>query len=95
MMSVMAGFIAPLAQIFVRDKIINDFGFNAAGQWQTVSRISDFYLSFVISVLSVYYLPKLSELKEISEVKKEIYATLKLVIPVVILLVSDAPHKNI
>ena len=86
MMSVMAGFIAPLAQIFVRDKLITDYGLNAAGQWQTISRISDFYLGFITTVLSVYYLPKLSELKEISDVKKEIYSTFKLVIPVVIFL---------
>lgn len=85
MMSLMAGFIAPLAQIFVRDKLIKDFGLNAAGQWQTVSRISDFYLGFVVAVLSVYYLPKLSELKDVAEIKKEIYSTFKLVIPVVII----------
>ena len=85
-MSVMAGFIAPLAQLFVRNKLIDTYGLNAAGQWQAVTRISDFYLSFVIAVLSVYYLPKLSELKEISEIRREIYSTLKLVLPVVILL---------
>jgi Membrane protein involved in the export of O-antigen and teichoic acid len=85
LMSIMAGFIVPLAQIFVRNKLINTFGLSAAGQWQTVTRISDVYLSFIIAVLSVYYLPKLSELKEKNEIKKEIYSTLKFVLPLVIL----------
>ena len=84
-MSVMAGFISPRAQIFVRDKLINRFGLNAAGQWQTVSRISDFYLGFVMAVLSVYFLPKLSELKGVNEIRREIYSTFKMVLPIVVL----------
>ncbi|HUS03586.1 MAG TPA: O-antigen translocase [Chitinophagaceae bacterium] len=86
LMSLMAGFIVPLAQMFIRNKLIDSFGFNAAGQWQTVTRISEFYLSFVIAVLSVYYLPKLSELQEKSDIKREIYSTLKFVLPIVILI---------
>ena len=58
-MSLLAGLGLPFIQIIIRDKIIDTSGLMDAGYWQTVTRISDFYLSFLISVLSVYFLPKL------------------------------------
>ena len=86
LMSIFAACIAPLAQIIIRNKLINEFGLFRAGEWQTVVRVSDFYLSFVTSVLSVYLLPKLSSLSDTVLIKKEILKTAKLVFPIVILL---------
>lgn len=86
LMSIFAACIAPIAQIIIRNKLINEYGLFRAGEWQTVVRVSDFYLNFVISVLSVYLLPKLSSLSDTALIKKEILKTAKLVYPVVILL---------
>lgn len=83
-MSLLAGFGAPLAQMLIRDRLIDRLGFDSAGQWQTVSRISDFYLSFIVSVLSIYFMPKLSELVSHAEIRKEIYKTAVFVFPIVI-----------
>ena len=85
-MSLLAGLGMPFIQIIIRDKIIHTSGLTDAGYWQTVTRISDFYLSFLISVLSVYFLPKLSELKENHEIRKEIFQTGKVIIPAIILM---------
>lgn len=87
-MSLLAGFGMPFIQIILRDKLIKTAGLTEAGYWQTVTRISDFYLSFLVSVLSVYFLPKLSELKENKEIRREIFQTGKVIIPVVIIMTS-------
>jgi len=82
-MGVVSGFVMPLAQIMIRNKIVNLFSANEAGWWQGVTRISDYYLGFVTTVLSVYYLPRLSEIKSKDELKIEIIKGYKIVLPVV------------
>ena len=73
LMSLVSGILVPSIQLVVRNKIISDFSFKDAGYWQSVTRISDYYLGFIISVLSIYYLPRLSEIKDKQELKKEIF----------------------
>ncbi len=85
-MTLLAGFGMPVAQILIRDRIIAQLGLTDAGYWQTVTRISDFYLSFLVAVLSVYFLPKLAGLKEDSEIKKEIFQTGKYIFPAIIVM---------
>ena len=86
LMAIFAAGVAPLAQIIIRNKLITDFGLTKAGEWQTVMRISDFYLSFLTGVLSIYLLPKLSSLSDTKLIKAELLKTAKLVFPTVILL---------
>lgn len=83
-MSLLAGFGMPFAQILIRNKIISKMDITQAGYWQMVTRISDFYLSFIVAVLSVYFLPKLSELKRTEDMKNEIYKTSKFIFPIII-----------
>ncbi|MEO7561808.1 MAG: O-antigen translocase [Ferruginibacter sp.] len=83
LMNVVSGFVTPAAQLIVRNKIIENFSANEAGYWQAITRISDYYLSFITTVLSVYYLPRLSELKEKHELKHEIIKGYKTLLPIV------------
>ena len=53
--------------------------------WEAMSRLSAAYLMFVTATLSVYYLPRLSELKSFSEIKHEIVQGYKLILPVTII----------
>ena len=62
---------------------MNIFSANEAGWWQAVTRISDYYLAFVTTVLSVYYLPRLSEINNKKELKQEIKNGYKIVLPIV------------
>ena len=82
-MAVVSGFLIPAMQILVRNKIINDLSLDEAGYWQAVSKISDYYLAFITTVLGVYYLPRLSELKDKTELRAEIFKGYKLILPVV------------
>ena len=75
--------ITPFCQIIIRDLIINKMGFVSAGYWQGITRISDSYLLFFTTSLSVYYLPKLSNLVDKKDLKYEIvYGYKVLVFPV-------------
>lgn len=83
LMAVVSGTVIPIMQIMVRNKIINSVSLNDAGYWQAVTRISDYYLGFITSVLVVYYMPRLSELTDKTEIKKEIRNGYKLILPIV------------
>lgn len=83
LMAVVSGVVIPIMQIMVRNKIINSVSLQEAGNWQAITRISDYYLSFVTSVLVVYYMPRLSELRSAHEIRKEIRYGYKIILPVV------------
>lgn len=81
LMGLASGFTAPSMQFLVRDRIISKFSIIDAGCWQAVTRISDYYLAFITTVLSVYYLPRLSEISTKDELRKEIIKGYKIILP--------------
>lgn len=85
-MAIVTGIVVPAMQILIRNKIINDFSIEEAGYWQAVTKISDYYLTFITSVLVVYYMPRLSEIQLKQELKAEILKGYKLILPFVGLL---------
>jgi PST family polysaccharide transporter len=80
---VVSGLVMPFSQILIRTRIIIAFSANEAGWWQAVTRISDYYLSFITTVLGIYYLPRLSEIKTKIELKQEILKGYKIILPIV------------
>ena len=86
LMGLVSGFASPTMQLLVRDRIISKFSLTDAGCWQAVTRISDYYLAFITTVLGVYYLPRLSEIDSKAELRKEIFNGYKIILPVVGLL---------
>jgi PST family polysaccharide transporter len=83
LMAIVSGFVVPTMQILVRDRIITQFSIADAGYWQAVTKISDYYLAFITSVLGVYYMPRLSELSSKVELRDEIIAGYKIILPIV------------
>lgn len=75
----------PVSQIIIRNHLGEVFGWEAAGYWEAMSRLSNAYLMVITTTLAVYYLPKLSELTKASEIKHEIIQGYKLILPVVAL----------
>lgn len=80
-MAVTTAVCMPLSQILVRDHLVTKFGVAAAGYWQAVTKISDIYLMIVTLTLSAYYLPRISEIREVVELKSEIKKVYRLVLP--------------
>ncbi len=85
-MAVTSAVAAPFALVVVRNLLISYSGWVGAGQWQAVWKISEVYLAIITMGLSTYYLPQLSKLNGIAEIKKEINQTVKVIMPLVIFL---------
>jgi PST family polysaccharide transporter len=76
----------PLSLLIIRNYIGNNLSWEEAGYWQGVYTISEVYLMFITSSLSVYYLPRLAELSSATELKHEIISTARIVMPIVIVM---------
>jgi len=77
-----------LRQIYLRDYLITKLTLESAGYWQAIWRISQAYIMVITTSLSIYYLPRLSEIKIRSELRKEVLYGYKILIPVVLVLSS-------
>jgi PST family polysaccharide transporter len=73
--------VGPLAQIIVRNSLIENLGFISAGYWEAVSRVSGALIMLITTPLSIYYLPRIAELQNKEELKREIISTYKLLMP--------------
>jgi len=82
LMSLMS-FLLPFTQLIIRDTIIKNYSVDEAGYWQAVTKISDYYLAFITTVIGVYYMPRLSEIKDKAELRHEILSAYKIIMPVV------------
>lgn len=72
----------PVSHILIRTHLADTLGMDAAGYWEAMWRLSAAYLMLVTTTLSLYYLPKLSELKDPKEIKAEIFQGYKIILPV-------------
>ena len=72
----------PVSHILIRTHLAGTLGMDAAGYWEAMWRLSAAYLMLVTTTLSLYYLPKLSELKDPKEIKAEILQGYKIILPV-------------
>ncbi|MFB5743705.1 O-antigen translocase [Cedecea sp. S5-13] len=86
LMAVTTAFTAPVALILVRNIIIAYDGWEQAGQWQAVWKISEVYLSVITIALSTYYLPRLSSLTGVNEILSEVNRTAVIIIPVAMIM---------
>jgi PST family polysaccharide transporter len=86
LMALITALLVPTSQLFIRKLLINNYGTSKAGEWEAINRISSLYLSILINIMLVYYLPKLSSLQSKSEIKVEIKKGFQFFLPVVLLL---------
>lgn len=84
-MAVTSSICGPLSLILARRFLVDHSGWDTAGQWQAVYKISEVYLGVITVSLSTYYLPKLSSLSNLDEIKREIWMTGRLIVPLVAL----------
>lgn len=84
LMALVSALTVPGSQLLVRQFITDAESINQAGLWEGLNRISTMYLFVVMTSLSVYYLPRLSELKTNTELRHEVMSVYKLMIPFLI-----------
>ena len=87
-MAVTTALTLPISLLVVRKILIAQVGWEQAGHWQAVWKISEVYLGVITMALSTYFLPKLASLDGVDVILKEIKTTAKIVIPVVIILAA-------
>lgn len=82
LMAVFSSVIGPVVFISIRNHVIQNLGINQAGYWETMSRLSTYYMLFISTILTVYFLPKLVVAKDSQETKTIFWSFYKNIIPV-------------
>ena len=87
LMALITAVVVPVSQLLVRG-YINErtSSMTAAGLWEGMNRISSMYLMVITTSLSIYYLPKLAQLKTKNEIRNEIFHVYKLIVPFLLIL---------
>lgn len=75
----------PLVFLGIRNFIINNLGEVEAGFWESMMRISNYYLLFVLSLLNLYILPKLAEAQTKKGFRDIIFSFYKQILPLFVL----------
>ena len=83
-MGLTSAICAPVSYMLIRDHLSTNLGLTAAGYWQASWKISELYLMLVTATLSVYYLPRLAEIRSGAELKREIFRVYRFVMPIAI-----------
>ena len=81
-MAVASAVCVPISHILVRNHLGEAIGWEEAGYWEAMWRLSGAYLVFVTATLSLYYLPRFSEIEKKSEVIQEIFDGYKVILPI-------------
>lgn len=71
----------PVSTIVIRNFIADFSGWEQAGNWHAVTKISEAYLGVITLALSTYYLPRLSSLRDATSIRREVGITAVFVFP--------------
>lgn len=83
LMAITTALTLPISLILVRTILVDQVGWEAAGHWQAVWKISEVYLGVITMALGTYYLPRLSSLVGVDAIVNEIHRTALVIIPIV------------
>lgn len=83
LMALVSATVVPVSLMIIRDYLGRTVSWEAAGYWQGVWKISEVYLQVATASLSIYYLPRLSEIDDPAEMRKEIFQGYRVLLPVV------------
>ena len=86
LMAITTALTVPVSHLIIRNHIGENLGWDSAGYWQGIWYISTMYLMIITTSLGVYYLPKLSEIQDNAELRKEIFNGYKIIMPIVIIM---------
>ena len=81
MMALVSAVIGPIIFILIRNNIIAKLGYEKAGYWEAMTRISSYYLLFLTTILAVYFLPKLAKTENNQETKSIFWSYFKHILP--------------
>ncbi|MDP5200122.1 O-antigen translocase [Flavobacterium sp. DG2-3] len=82
LMALVSSVFGPFVFLAIRNHIIQNLGMEQAGNWESMTRISSYYLMFVSTIVSVYFLPKLSKTQSDLETKNILLQYYKFILPI-------------
>lgn len=74
----------PISQLLLRSFVMSEISPIEAGWWEAMNRLSNMYLMVITTSFTVYYMPRLSELSDKFELRREIFKAYKLIVPILI-----------
>jgi polysaccharide transporter, PST family len=84
LMAATSAIVVPLSQIAIRDGLVRMHGWEMAGLWQAMWRISETHLMLLTTTLSLYFLPRFSEIRVGSTLRAEVNKGYRYVLPLVV-----------
>lgn len=87
-MALVSSIALPIVYIIIRNYLIAEIGIKEAGYWTAVTRVSNYYLMFINSLMALYILPRFSEINTHEEFRKEVFSFYKTVLPVFAILLG-------
>jgi len=84
LMAATTAVVGPLGQIVIRDQLAAHLGWDTAGLWQALLRISETHLLLLTSTLSVYFLPRFAEIQVGAELQHEVRRGYLFIFPIVL-----------
>ncbi len=81
-MALFSAVVLPIVIIAIRSYIIDNVGAKEAGFWEGMTRISKYYLLFISSLMTLYILPRFSEIDSKKEFRKEVFNFYKTIMPI-------------
>jgi O-antigen/teichoic acid export membrane protein len=85
LMALFSSVISSYVFLSIRNNVIDDLGIDKAGYWEAMTRISGYCMLFLTTILTVYFLPKLSKSENKQQTKEVFWSYFKSVIPMFIL----------
>lgn len=82
LMALVSGVIGSFILLQLRNEIINQEGLFISGIYEGLQRISSYYLLFISTIISLYFLPKLSQTNSILEEKEIVKDYLFQILPI-------------
>lgn len=81
-MALVSSIALPIVFIIIRNYLISEIGIKEAGYWTAVTRVSDYYLMFINSLMALYILPRFAEINTRKEFTKEVLSFYKTIMPI-------------
>ncbi|MDN2479993.1 O-antigen translocase [Vibrio agarivorans] len=85
-MTLVSASVVPISQMMIRNYLGETLSWDDAGYWQAMMYISTMYLMVITTALSTYYLPRLSEISDTTELKLELIKGYKVITPIILVL---------
>jgi O-antigen/teichoic acid export membrane protein len=81
-MTLFSGVVSPIIYIYIRNLITKETSIEEAGFYEAMQRISGFYMMFILTLISFYFLPEIAKAKTVLKEQKLIFSFYKGIIPI-------------